>query len=214
MGSYGLLPGRLQAIAFDWGGVFTEGSFDSSAHARLAELHGLPAAEVKPHYLRLMEDFEVGAHDMEEFHRRFQAAVDRTSGLEEFRATFLGAVRERPAMFELLASLPTGLPLAMLSNNVPELCDQVRDDPRMAKLTTFVFSNEIGVCKPQKKAFDALCAALDLLPEEIVFIDDNEANIAACQALGFTGLLIDDLPRFAGRWRTLLPNLPLPEGFS
>jgi len=214
MASAGVLPDPLRAIAFDWGGVFTEGTFDSSAYVRLAELHGLPADTVRPHYLRLMEDFEVGAHDMQEFHQRFQSALGRTSTLERFRRAFLGAVRERPVMFELLASLPAGLTLAMLSNNVPELCDQVRSDPRMAKLGTFVFSNEIGACKPRKEAFDALSAALDLPPEAVVFVDDNAANIAACEALGFRGLLLDDLPSFAARWQALLPNLPLPASFG
>ncbi len=214
MGVSGLLPEPLRAIAFDWGGVFTEGTFDSSAHVRLAELHGLPADAVRPHYLRLMEDFEVGAHDMREFHQRFQSAVGATSTLERFRRAFLGAVRERPVMYELLASLPAGLTLAMLSNNVPELSDQVRNDPRMSKLSTFVFSNEIGVCKPRREAFDALSAALDLPPKSIVFVDDNEGNIAACELLGFRGLLLDDLAGFAARWRALLPNLPLPAGFS
>lgn len=203
-----------KAIVFDWGGIFTEGTFDSNAHARLADLHGLSAAEVLPHYLHLMEEFEVGAHDLAEFHRRFQAAVGRTSDLGEFRATFLGAVRERPAMYDLLASLPDGMTLGMLSNNVPELCDAVRDDPRMARLSAFVFSNEIGARKPHREAFDALTAALDLPPEAIVFIDDNAANIAACNALGFQGLLLDDLSGFAARWRAALPHLPLPAAFA
>ena len=208
------LPGKLRAIAFDWGGVFTEGTFDSSAHARLAELHGLPATTVEPHYLHLMEAFEVGAYDMAEFHRRFQAAVGASSSLPEFRTAFLGAVRERPAMYELLAGLPDGIKIGMLSNNVPELCDLVRDDPRMRRVQAPVFSNEIGVRKPERAAFDALCEALDLPPEAIVFIDDNAANIAACNALGFEGLLIDDLPSFAARWRAVLPQLALPQGLT
>lgn len=201
-----------QAVVFDWGGVFTEGTFDSSAHARLAELHGLEPADVLPHYLRLMEPFEVGEHGLEEFHRRFQAAVGRTSDLAAFRATFLGAVRERASMYELLASLPPDLTVGMLSNNVPELCDLVRDDPRMRRMNAFVFSNEIGVRKPARGAFDALCAALGLPPETIAFVDDNADNVAACQALGFVGLLLDDLPSFAARWRAALPHLPLPLG--
>lgn len=208
------LPHPLRAIAFDWGGVFTEGTFDSRAHARLAKLHGLDAAAVLPVYLGLMEGFEVGEFDMAEFHRRFQAAVGRTSTLAEFRATFLGAVREREAMYDLLASLPDDVPLAMLSNNAPELCDVVRDDPRMRKLRAFVFSNEIGVRKPDERAFAALSTALALPPAATVFIDDNSDNIAACERLGFVGLLLDTLPSFAARWRSLFPDLPLPAAFG
>lgn len=209
-----VLPEPIRAIAFDWGGVFTEGTFDSSAHARLAALHDLEAEEVLPVYLRLMEEVEVGGLSVPQFHRRFDEAVGRASSLGDFRAAFLGAVRERPAMYDLLASLPEGLTLGMLSNNSPELCDVVRDDPRMRRLGAFVFSNEIGARKPDKAAFDALCAALGLPPAAIVFVDDNAANIRACEELGFVGLLLDTLPAFAARWRALLPGLPLPEGFA
>ncbi len=207
------LPQPLRAIAFDWGGVFTEGTFDSRAHARMAELHGLDAADVLPIYLDLMEGFEVGEFDMPEFHARFQAAVGRASTLDAFREAFLGAVRERRAMYDLLASLPDDVPLALLSNNSPELCDVVRDDPRMRKLMTFVFSNEIGVRKPDERAFAALSSALDLPPNEIVFVDDNRDNIEACERLGFVGLLCDTVAGFAARWRSLFPDLPLPPGF-
>ena len=207
------LPAGLEAIAFDWGGVFTEGTFDSTAHARLAELHGLPAAAVEPHYLRLMEEFELGLIDLPEFHARFQAAVGGASNLAEFRATFLGAVRERAAMYDLLASLPADLTVGVLSNNVPELCDLVRDDPRMRRVNAFVFSNEIHARKPDPAAYAALSAALNLPPSAILFVDDNPVNVAACRELGFVGLLLDDIPGFAARWRAALPGLPLPTAF-
>jgi FMN phosphatase YigB (HAD superfamily) len=43
-----------------------------------------------------------------------------------------------------------------------------------------------------------------------VFIDDNADNIAACEALGYRGLLVESYDGFAERWRHLLPDLPLP----
>src|SRR5690606_10741012 len=158
----------------------------------------------------LMEEFEVGAFDMAEFHRRFVVATGAETALDDFRATFLGAVKERPAMYSLIGSLPVGLRVGVLSNNVPELCDVVRDDPRLSRVDAFVFSNEIGVRKPRREAFDALTEALGTPPERTVFVDDNRDNIAACDALGFTGLLIDSPAGFAERWRMALPNILLP----
>jgi len=203
-----------EAIAFDWGGVMTRGTFDSSAVVALAGLYGMAPGELQPTYLRLMEGFEVGEYDMAGFHRLFTETTGISTRLEEFRATFLGAVKERPAMYTLIGSLPPGLKVGVLSNNVPELCDVVRDDPRLTRIDTFVFSNEIGVRKPRREAFDALTAALGTPPAQTVFVDDNEDNIAACQALGFTGLLIDTPKAFAARWRAALPLIPLPRGFT
>lgn len=208
------LPAPLEAIAFDWGGIFTEGTFDSSASRELARLYGLPLGQVEPHYLALMAELEVGAFDLPGLHDRLEDRLQRHTDLATFRATFLGAVRERTAMYDLVAGLPPSTRLAMLSNNVPELADSVRADPRLARFEAFVFSNEIGARKPDESAFAALTSALGLRAEQVVFIDDSAANIAACERLGFTGLLLDDLASFAQRWRRTLPQLPLPAGLT
>ncbi len=197
----------LRAVAFDWGGVFTVGTFDGRAVQALAALLGRSEGDVARSYYRLMERFEVGAFDLPEFQRRLThdlgVDVDETA----FRQTFLGAPRERSAMFELLAGIPPDYGVGMLSNNVPELCDQVRSDARMARIERFVFSNEIGARKPDARAFEALSEALSVPPAETVFVDDNAENLAACRALGFRGVLLDTPARFAERWRTLPPDL-------
>lgn len=204
----------FDAIAFDWGGIFTVGTFDGTAATNLSRATGLERSAIEPIYLRLMADFEIGAFRMPGFHQRFCEATGTDLPLEEFRRVFLGSVRERAAMFELLAGIPDGYRVGMLSNNSPELCDLVRDDPRNARFEVFVFSNEIGVRKPSPEAFGALSEALGVPPRRTVFIDDNADNIAACEALGFTGLLLDEPRAFAQRWRAALPELPLPAGFE
>ena len=198
----------IRAIAFDWGGIFTEGTFDSSAIAALAERTGATPEAIEGPYLEAMADFEVGAFDMPEFHRRFVAATGREIDQDTFVATFLGAVRERTAMFAVLGSIPPEYTVGMLSNNVPVLCDRVRDDPRMQRIERFVFSNEIGVRKPDPRAFAALTAELGVPPESTVFIDDAEANIRAARELGYRGIHLADMAAFLAGWRALLPDVP------
>jgi len=203
----------IRAIAFDWGGVFTEGTFDSSAVEELATLSGLAAPAVEAEYLPLMAELEEGAFDLPEFRCRLQERLGVAFDAGAFTEAFLGAVRWREPMADLLRSIPERYVVGMLSNNVPELCDRVRRDARMDRIERFVFSNEIHIRKPEARAFEALTQALGVSPEDTVFVDDNDANIRACQALGFNGLLVDDLPAFAERWRRALPDLPLPPGF-
>lgn len=204
----------IRAIAFDWGGVFTEGTFDSSAVRALAVLHQVPEARIRSDYLSLMAEFEEGAFDLPGFQRHLERRTGLRADAAAFRTAFLGAVRWREPMLHLLASIPRTYTVGVLSNNVPSLCDLVRDDPRMQRVERFVFSNEIGVRKPERAAFDALTEALDVPPGGTAFIDDNARNVSACQELGFTGLLVDELPAFAERWRRALPELPLPPGFA
>lgn len=197
----------IRAIAFDWGGIFTEGTFDSSAVRNLAALAHTTPDEIGATYFPLMEDFEAGAFDFDAFTAKFleRSGLDLDPGA--FRKTFLGSVRERTAMFAVLGSIPAEYTVGMLSNNVPVLCDRVRDDARMARIEHFVFSNEIGVRKPDPAAFAALTDALGVPPEATSFIDDNEANIEAANDLGFDGILLDTFPGFVDRWRERFPEL-------
>lgn len=204
----------LRAIAFDWGGVFTEGTFDSSAVVALAALYGVERERVAEAYFPLMARFECGEFGLDAFQRALEVATGLEAWGPAFRSAFLGAVRPRDAMVALLGSLPRAYRVGMLSNNVPILCDRVRSDPRMQRIERFVFSNEIGVRKPDAAAFAALTAALGESAEATVFVDDNEANVEAANALGYRGLLIDDVPGFARRWRAALPDLPLPPGLA
>ncbi len=203
----------VRGVAFDWGGVFTVGTFDGRAIARLARLYGVDEAALRPHYLALMAVFEVGGLDLPTFAERLSRAIGREVDADAFREAFLDAPRERPAMYDLLAGIPPEYTVAMLSNNVPVLCDRVRDDPRTARIERFVFSHEIGVRKPAPAAFAALAAAMALPPEAIAFVDDAPRNLDAARALGFRALLLDTPAAFAARWRDALPELaPLVDG--
>lgn len=200
----------ITAIAFDWGGIFTEGTFDSSAVRNLAAHAGVSETDIAETYFPLMAEFEAGAFSFETFTTRFLGESGVRLGAPEFRDVFLGSVRDRREMYSVLASIPAHYTVGMLSNNVEILCDSVRDDPRMARIEHFVFSNEIRVRKPDPAAFAALTEALEHPPEETVFVDDHRGNIEACEALGYRGLWLESYDGFSKNWKTLLPDLPLP----
>ncbi len=205
-------PGGPKAVAFDWGGVFTVGTFDSNAVVALADLIGVSADELEPTYLRLMVDFEAGAHGLDGFHRRFSEATSSRTDPERFRKVFLGAVRERPETYALVAALPARLRLGVLSNNVAELCDLVRDDPRLSRVETFVFSNEIRVRKPDPAAYQALVDGLGEEPSEVVFVDDNAGNVEAAKRFGLRAVLFG--PGFPDRFTELFPDAEIPSAFT
>ncbi|WP_030674950.1 HAD-IA family hydrolase [Streptomyces sp. NRRL B-1347] len=47
-----------------------------------------------------------------------------------------------------------------------------------------VYSHEIGIEKPDPRAFEAACASLAAGPENCLFIDDAAANVEAARAVG------------------------------
>ncbi|MER5950322.1 HAD-IA family hydrolase [Streptomyces sp. NPDC001904] len=62
-----------------------------------------------------------------------------------------------------------------------------------------VYSHEIGIEKPDPRAFEAACASLDVRPENCLFIDDAAANVAAAQAAGMQAHLFEDNTRTVTR---------------
>jgi putative hydrolase of the HAD superfamily len=199
--------GAIRGIAFDWGGVFTVGTFDARANARLANLYGIDAQTLWPQYLDLMEIFEVGGFDFPTFIDRLSRTIGRDVNETAFREAFLDAPLERPSMYTLLAGIPSEYAVGMLSNNVPVLCDRVREDSRTARVEKFIFSNEIGARKPDATAFMALAEAMLLPAHHILFVDDAQRNIDAAHALGFHAILLDTPAGFAAAWRAMLPSL-------
>lgn len=55
-----------------------------------------------------------------------------------------------------------------------------------------VYSHEIGIEKPDPRAFEAACASLEVQPESCLFIDDFAANVEAAQATGMQAHLFED----------------------
>jgi HAD superfamily hydrolase (TIGR01509 family) len=199
----------IQAIAFDWGGIFTEGTFDSSAVRNLATLCNTTTDIIGQTYFPLMEHFEAGEFDFESYYKQFVEKSGFAVDEGVFRKTFLGSVREREEMFDVLNAIPILYKVGMLSNNVEILCDRVRDDARFERIDTFVFSNEIKVRKPNPRSFAELTKALGVPAENTVFIDDNADNIAACEQLGFKAIYLDTFENFLERWQKVLPEISL-----
>lgn len=52
------------------------------------------------------------------------------------------------------------------------------------------FSHEIRLKKPNREIFDYVVEHSHIKPEESIFIDDNEANIKAANALGFNTIFL------------------------
>jgi putative hydrolase of the HAD superfamily len=62
-----------------------------------------------------------------------------------------------------------------------------------------IYSHEIGVDKPDLRAFEAACATLDVHPENCLFIDDVSVNVEAAQAAGMKAHLFEDNARTIAR---------------
>ncbi|WP_425841649.1 HAD family hydrolase [Streptomyces fractus] len=62
-----------------------------------------------------------------------------------------------------------------------------------------VYSHEIGIEKPDPRAFETACAVLAVSPENCLFIDDLPTNVEAARAAGMQAHLFEDTLRTVTR---------------
>jgi FMN phosphatase YigB (HAD superfamily) len=97
---------------------------------------------------------------------------------------FSGAIPQTEAAIAAVAA--RGIAQFGLTNMSHETFDEtIAISPACAHLGGFIVSGREGVVKPDRAIFDLACDRFGLTPHTTLFVDDNAANVAAAQALGF-----------------------------
>lgn len=130
-----------------------------------------------------------------------QADLIRIWG-ERFDEMFKGPIEESVQILTELHSLRK--PLYVLSNW--PLDDFPKAEIRFPFLNMFsgkIVSGYERIAKPNLGIYRLLTQRYGVVPENAVFIDDREPNVAAAQSLGFTGITFTSAPHLRKRLHEL-----------
>jgi putative hydrolase of the HAD superfamily len=135
-----------------------------------------------------LPDASVGSGVEEEYWTGFGAAIGADAAtLTELRADFWDAYcgTANEALLGVARSLVGRIGLALLSNSGD---GARREEERRygfsAIFDPICYSHEIGVSKPDPRAFRTALAAMRAMPAEVLLLDDRAENTAAAAALG------------------------------
>ena len=180
----------IRAVLFDFGGVISSSPFD--AFSRLEEEQGLPLG-----FIRMVNATNPDDNAWAKLERS-EIDLDTFAALWSEEARALGhdldgrAVLERlsgqirPEMVAAIRTCRATYKTACLTNNfgsaeaavsaevagVYELFDAVLE------------SRTLGVRKPDPRFYEMACSALDVGPQECVFLDDLGVNLKPARGLG------------------------------
>ncbi len=87
-----------------------------------------------------------------------------------------------------------GVPVSLLSNAPRELARELDRHEALSAFRHRLFSADLGVAKPDPAAYQKALAVLGLPPEQVVFVDDRAANVAAAAELGLVAIHFDGTP--------------------
>jgi epoxide hydrolase-like predicted phosphatase len=198
------LSGAIDAVLFDFGGVFTASPFRVFAEAGRA----LGAAPGQ------IEAIMFGPYDEDTDHPWHRLERGEISLVAAREAIMAEALRQRVAFdpLQVLAGMGSGSDrgvrtaiverarrvraegrrTALVTNNVAEFDAAWRSLVPVEELFDVVVdSSAVGVRKPDPAIFHLALSRLGgVPPARAVFLDDFEGNVAAAESLGLRGLLV------------------------
>jgi putative hydrolase of the HAD superfamily len=108
--------------------------------------------------------------------------------VEDFWKTYLGD--PNPELVAYFRVLRPRYRTALLSNSFDGAREREEDRYHFAELVDLIiYSHEVGLAKPDPRIFALTSQRLGVQPNEIVFLDDVERNVAAAAAYGFYAIL-------------------------
>ncbi|NGX53551.1 MAG: Alpha-D-glucose 1-phosphate phosphatase YihX [Chlamydiae bacterium] len=191
------LNGEIRAIVFDNGGVVAR--YDQhSSFAFVSRSLGIPLEVVES---RLPVEFyrkvEYGQIDEKLFWEQF---ADQYEGMlpSEWLSVWtrfnLSNISRNHEVLDLVRELKeAGYQIGMFSNVSPWSSSIYYQSGLYDDFSPAVLSCEIGVKKPNQRAYEILLEQLDLPADEVIFIDDKWVNIQVARKLGIDAIQFRDV---------------------
>jgi FMN phosphatase YigB (HAD superfamily) len=185
----------IKVIFFDFDGVLT--SLPSGTYAvckYISEKTGKPFEELRKAYLLDVGVRNLGLVDHAEGWKRFWEAAGLEENLPMLDEAFLSAPKE-PKMFALAESLKhNGYKLGIITDNTKHRMELLEKEWQLNELfDALIVAARLGVDKYTggDKIFRLALEKVQALPEETVFIDNNETNIQTAKGIGMAGIFYD-----------------------
>lgn len=183
--------GQRRAVIFDFGGVLMK-TVDHTPRLRWDARLGLPPGSVE----RVVHGSEswLRAQSGQLSTSAYWADVAAQLGLTADAVTqlaedFYSGDQLDTTLIAIIHRLRAdGHTVGLLSNDTAELLEKLT---RLAVANVFsplVISAQIGVMKPDIRAYQAVLQRLALPPDHVIFIDDRLENIAGARQAGLIGI--------------------------
>jgi putative hydrolase of the HAD superfamily len=184
---------KPELILFDLGGVIVEVASRAEIHTWMPTPLDLSEWTERWPAEHVFEAFEMGLLTESEFGERFVAEFPLTTTPEVFLAAFESWNRAlMPGAVDLLAELRETYRLAALSNTNALHWKRLEGEFGIPTLFERVFTSyELGLRKPDPAIYVHTLSALNVRAEDVLFFDDNPANIAAARDLGMQAHRVD-----------------------
>jgi putative hydrolase of the HAD superfamily len=166
--------------------------FYQRAFDKLAVTSGVNPEVVESAFWRYNDDVCRGLMSLSEFNTKLAEHIGVDS--VKWQQYYLENVEPIAEMQELLVWASERYRVGLLTNIMPGLLSAMRRDEQLPKVRydAIIDSSEIGTVKPEAKIYEIAQERAGCPADEILLIDDSNANLAAASRLGWHVLWFDD----------------------
>lgn len=180
---------RYKAIFTDVGGVIATNGWDTPLRERMVEHFSLNQKEVDDRHHLMFDSYERGNLTLEDYLQWTVFYEQRPFSLEELRQWIFDQARPLPGTYDLYQKVKArgGIKLALVSNEGAGLTEDRVKRFRLRELADYmVFSNAVGMRKPDPGIWKLALSLADLAPQQVIYIDDRKMFAEFAASLGFT----------------------------
>lgn len=188
----------IKALIFDCFGVLAEDGW-AALKRRYMHHQGLEQAAYE-----LIQQSDLGLLGEAEL---FKKLSELLKAPESAVSQTLTSEQKNDDMFRHIeANLVGKYKVAMLSNVNKGFMEKFLTEHEKSLFDAMLLSGEMGIAKPDPRAFMAAAKAVDTPHDHCLMIDDNDYNCLAARKIGMNSILYKDYKQFLGELETLLTN--------
>ena len=188
---------KYKAIIWDFGGVITSSPFD--AFNEFEEVNGLPKDIIRiinsenPD-MNAWAQFESNSITIDQFDDLFLKEA-KAKGFDikgrDIIKLLKGSIREN--MVSFLRELKADFKLGCITNNVKPSSEENTDIETKEAMSIFdhvIESSIVGIRKPNPEIYMMSCDALNVSPDQCIYLDDLGINLKPARELGMTTIKV------------------------
>ena len=188
---------KYKAIIWDFGGVITSSPFE--AFNKFEEANGLPKDIIRTinsenSDMNAWAQFESNSITIDQFNDLFLKEA-KAKGFDikgrDIIKLLKGSIREN--MVSFLRELKSDFKLGCITNNVKPSSEDNTDNETKEAMSIFdhvIESSIVGIRKPNPEIYMMSCDALNVSPNQCIYLDDLGINLKPARELGMTTIKV------------------------
>lgn len=178
-----------KAIFTDVGGVIATNGWDTPLREKMVENFSLNQKEIDDRHHLMFDSYERGNLTLEDYLKWTVFYEPRPFSAEEVRQWIFDQARLLPGTYDLYqkVKIRCGIKLALISNEGAGLTEDRVKRFQLRELADYmVFSNAVGMRKPDPGMWNLALSLAGLTPRQVIYIDDRKMFSDFAGSLGFT----------------------------